>query len=519
MKNKKLWTGLILVTIIAIGLFVRVYNIDHIPPGIYPDEAMNGEDAIHALKTGDYRWFYTANNGREGLFMNLIAISFKIFGTTILGLKFPSIIFGTLAIWGTYLLTFEIFRKRSTALIAAFLIALSFWPINFSRIAFRAIMLPAILSFSFYFLWKGMQNRKLWPFVWGGLIFGIGFHTYIAFRIAPAILIITLLSFWLNEKDFWKKYWKNILVFILACLITTLPMLYTFYAHPEYFDSRSEEVSIFSTNLNQGHLFQTFLRSFSLSLVKYNFWGDQNWRHNYPPYPILDPLTGIAFLFGFIYSIVRFFRLLFRRLKRHVRIPEMDIHTFFLAWFFIMLSPEFLTAEGLPHALRSIGTLPIIFIFAAWSFQFLLEKIKGHSFLTKKLNLIIIIILLALVGIFNFIKYQVFWANQEKVALSFNKNLADMARDIQSLPESEEKFVVTSWNRLENAPIDILTQDENVRFFYPDELDRINPSSQSFIIFFTENNQEAIENLSSRFPSLVLEKITNPPGSTYYVLR
>ncbi|MDZ4385210.1 MAG: hypothetical protein U0944_02205, partial [Candidatus Moranbacteria bacterium] len=95
-KNKKKLAYILLFLILALGLFLRTYHIDTAPPGIYPDEAVNGQDAIRALETGEFQWFYPANQGREGLFMNLIAFCFKFFGISILTLKLPAIIFGTL---------------------------------------------------------------------------------------------------------------------------------------------------------------------------------------------------------------------------------------------------------------------------------------------------------------------------------------------------------------------------------------------------------------------------------------
>lgn len=519
-KNKKIFYTLVLIGILALGFFLRTYNIENTPPGVYPDEAVNGEDALRAINAGDWRWFYSANQGREGLFMNLIAICFKLFGVSILTLKLPTIIFGTLTIWGTYLLTKEIFKKERFALISAFLVAVSFWPLNFSRISFRANMLPFVLVFSFYFLWKGMQNRKLWPFVWGGLFFGLGMHSYIAFRIAPVILLIVLLSFWINEPNFWKNRWKQFVIFIFFSLFIASPMFYTFYIHPNYLESRSDSISIFSPGLNHGQLAKTFLRSFSLSLVKFTFWGDQNWRHNFPPFPILDLFTGITFLIGLGYSFSKAIKLIILRFKNKIRNHEMSIYLFLLSWFFVMLAPEFLTAEGLPHALRSIGTIPVVMIFSALGFKYILKRSKDHSLIFQKITSSILISVFIFIGVFNSLKYHVFWPAKEKTELSFNKNLTDISKYIRTLPEEKEKFVITSYNTLERLPIKIFTQKNNVVFLYPNELGKITPfNADDFIVFLTENNQLAIHEIQNSFPDLNLQKISKTPGSVYYILK
>ena len=515
--NKKTKLYILLALIIALGFFLRVYNIENAPPGVYPDEAVNGEDALRALETGDFQWFYPANQGREGLFMNLIALCFKLFGVSVLTLKLPAIIFGTLTILGTFLLARELFSTR-VGFFSAFLVSVGYWAINFSRISFRANMLPFVLVFAFYFLWKGLRTKKWTDFAAGGFIFGLGLHTYIAFRIAPAILVVALLSFLISRPNFLKEYWRRILVFIFFTSLAAAPMLYTLLvAHPEYLESRSSSISIMSPEVNKGHLLQTFLKSFGLSLAKYNFWGDQNWRHNYPPYPILDFLTGIAFLFGFLYSFLRLFRLLYLRIFQKIRSPQLDIYVFLLSWFFIMLAPEFLTAEGNPHALRSIGTIPVVFIFAGLAFDYILKISSDRSAFYKKIVITFIAVFFSFIGIFNTVKYFYFWANKPETARSFEKNLMEVTNYLKLLPAEEEKFVIAE--NMQRIPIKIFsTEILNISFVYPREINRINPQ-KSFTIILTNRDDGVIAGLQKRFPGLELKEFKDAVGSTFYVLK
>jgi hypothetical protein len=54
------------VAIVALGAFLRFYLITDLPPGLYRDEAMNGNNAIEAIHTGEFNAFYPENHGREG---------------------------------------------------------------------------------------------------------------------------------------------------------------------------------------------------------------------------------------------------------------------------------------------------------------------------------------------------------------------------------------------------------------------------------------------------------------------
>jgi len=520
MQNKKILTAVLTTLIVALGLFLRIYNIDNTPPGIYPDEAVNAEDAIRANNTGQYQWFYPANQGREGLFINIQALSLKIFGISVATLKLPAIIFGTLTILGTYLLAKELFGRR-VGLFSSFLVAVSFWAINFSRIGFRANMLPFILVFAFYFLWRGLRTKKLSAFAMGGFIFGLGFHTYIAFRIAPLILAVVLVSLILSRENFLKNYWKHLLAFIVFVALAALPMIYTFFiAHPEYLESRSASISILSPEVNNGRPILTFLRSFSLSLIKYNFVGDMNWRHNYPPYPLLDPIAAIAFLFGFIYAAIKFFHLAYLRLFKKIRDTKLDIYTFLLIWFFAMLVPEFMTAEGNPHALRAIGTIPVVFIFAGLTFNYFLGQARKKTCLFQKISFFLVLLMLLSIGLFNSIKYHYFWANKPVVASSFNKNLTDIARYLQTLPVDQKTYVITSYNTLEKLPIFTLNSTRTAtQYLYTNQIDQVQPGKDPFVIVMTARHEDAITPIKARYPNLEPVKINNSLGSIYYIFK
>ena len=126
--NKKLLIShfLLLISILIIAAFFRLYNLKEFPPGLYPDEAMNGNNALEALSSGHilkslmtfgnsgegFKVFYPENNGREGLFINIQAISVAIFGNFPWALRLVSAIFGILTVLGVYFLAKELFREN-----------------------------------------------------------------------------------------------------------------------------------------------------------------------------------------------------------------------------------------------------------------------------------------------------------------------------------------------------------------------------------------------------------------------
>ncbi|EKE15846.1 MAG: glycosyl transferase family 39 [uncultured bacterium] len=517
-QNKNLTVWIILFAIILAAFFLRFYNIENLPSGIYPDEAVNGIDAYGAQLTGNYQLFYPDNNGREGLFINLQALSIKFLGNTVTALKLWSIIFGTLTVLGVFLLSQEIFRSYRAGLISAYLTAFSYWAINFSRIGFRAIMVPLITTFSFYFLLRGFRTKKYINFILSGLIFGLGFHTYIAFRITPVIVVALLIFLSAFHKHFVKIFWKQILIFGIAAFITLSPMIYEFYTHPEYLESRSASVSIFSPEMNKGNIVTTFFRSLGLSLVKYNFWGDQNWRHNYPPYPILNPIVGITFLTGLLYTIYKTFHLLWLRYKHNIRDEKFFLYLFILTWFVCMLVPEFLTAEGLPHSLRSIGTLPTVMILATIPFLWIIGKIQTYSYSLKITAISLLAASFIFIGIFDPIKYFLFFQNNPKQHSSFNANLKDIAYYIQTLPKNTIKYIVAG--NMERIPIKYLNPTlPNAFYVHPDQLSSIKPTGNFVIVTTPDQAYNVSHYIEKMFPAIKKIEHENLPGDKFFEFK
>lgn len=509
------------IVIFCVAFFLRFYHIDVTPPGIYPDEAVNGQDALKVLDGAPWQWFYTDNQGREGLFMNLVAMSFALFGVSAMSLKLPAIICGSLTVVGTFFLSREIFRSDRIALVAMAFNAVAFTAVNFSRISFRANMLPLVLVWSFYFLYKGMHSRKYLDFVIAGAIFGVGMHTYIAFRIAPLILVFLLPFLMLARKNFLREYWRLLGTFIMSFLIVAAPMFYTFWAHPEYFDSRAEHVFVFSTAVNQGHPIKIFARSFLLSVAKYTFVSDLNWRNNYPPYPLLDPAMGMFFLGGFFCVVYRSGRSIYRRVKYSVWSDDVIIYPFLVFWFFAMLAPEFLTYESNPHALRSIGALPMVYITAALCTGVLYEHMSraysGKKFTIRKVLLYGAIVFALL---FNPIKYFGFWAHHPLTAIYFEKNITQLAYDIQRVPTDRDVVVILG--NMQRVPVRMFNWGRpNYKDFNPFEMDKIvlsDPHNTTF--FFSDfHKEEILAKLMTQYPDMRFHEVVNDIGQKYYVLQ
>lgn len=445
MKREWLIIALILLT-------ASVFRFQHIvsaPPGLYPDEAINGNDATRALETGRFRVFYPDNNGREGLFMNLQAISLAVFGHHAWALRIVSAIAGVLTVWGLYLLARSLFNRQIAAL-SSFLLAVSFWHVVFSRIGFRAILAPLFLVWAFYFLWRGLSSAKYLPFALSGIFWGLGAYTYIAFRAMPLALAIVLFSYWFSVRmDFGHdKYLhtrhhlaKGLVVLLLAAIFVSLPIGIYFYFNRADFFGRTAQVSIFGDK----NLVWSFVVNSVKTLGSFNFVGDFNWRHNFSGQPLLLWSTGALFLVGFFRSWLK----LFGKLKGHGHFSTVQV--LLLSWFFVGLLPVVFSSEGLPHALRLVLVAPVVFIFAGEGLWWFYRKLDDWYHLANpgigRKNLAVplaLVLFLAAITVFNYDKYFNRWAQNPNVAGAFNQNYVDLGNELNKMPASVKKYVLVN---------------------------------------------------------------------------
>lgn len=522
-KNRKILVSLPLIAIIAIAFFFRLWHLDSVPPGLYPDVAINGNDALDSLKTGNFKVFYPENNGREGLFMWLIAFSFSIFGPSVWAIKIVAAVIGILTVLGLYLLTKEIFspelpadktanQPQIIALLSSFFLAISFWHVLFSRLGFRAIMVPFILVFAFYFLFKGFREKKISSFAIGGIFFGLGFYTYTVFRLAVILLLFTLAYWFLvyRSQNLNKKFLVFASCFLIFTFFVALPIGIYFLQHPGDFVGRAAGVSIFS----QPNPAKAFLKSLIVHMGMFNVYGDANWRHNLATFPMLFWPVGILFLTGFFISLKDFFRGLKEKNIRKLQAPG-----FALCLFFIMLLASVLTYEGIPHALRTIGVIPAVYIFVglgAWRIYQWLQNNTGN----KKLLLTACFIFLAMVAIAEFNKYFVSWAKDPNVQGAFSTDLAGIGDYLNSLPDNVQKYVVVN---LSGTPVPypngipmpsqtplfierIKYGESRTTYLLPEDLNKVKINKSSTVIIPLKPDQDVLISLLKNFKSGELQK-------------
>jgi uncharacterized membrane protein len=428
-RTAKIW--LAFAGIIVFASFLRLYHITTTPPGLYPDEAMDGNNALEVIQTNHFKVFYVEDNGREGLYVNTLVFFIKAFGDKPWVVRFPAAIAGILTVAGMYFLGEELFGAE-TGLLAAFLLGTCFWHINFSRIGFRAIMAPLALTWTLYFLIKSFRSPKelrAWILaILGGIIFAAGFYTYIAYRVAPLLLLLLVLFF---KK--YQNFWKRAAIFVAVAFFVALPIGLYFLHNPGDFFGRTAEISV----TNSGSPVQHFAVNLVKTLGMLNFAGDGNWRHNIAGTPELYLPVGILFLLGVILALIS----LWRSKEKKNQYPLFSVLVVF-GWFILAILPAAASDEGIPHALRSILMLPPAIFLAAiagiWAYRRIYDG--GFEKTAATLTLLFVIIVSANA----YISYFVVWAKNPNVYWAFNENYVEIGNRINALPTTTPKYVIVA---------------------------------------------------------------------------
>jgi 4-amino-4-deoxy-L-arabinose transferase-like glycosyltransferase len=341
------WFPVVMLT--GLAALLRFSALAALPPGLYRDEAYNGLDALGVLQ-GHIPLFFEANNGREPLYIYLLAASVALLGPSPGALRLVSAVLGTLTVPATYLLGRELFNRRA-GMIAAALVATTVWPLNLSRLALRVVSMPLLLAVAVALCWRGMERRRPGLLAGAGLVYGLTFYTYLAARFTILIWLFYILYLALRREKLWPLGW---LVFGLVSLAVAAPLGLYFLRHWDVTLARAGQVSLWNPAINGGDPWGMLFRHMVYTAQSFFYRGDFIPRHNIPLRPSFDPWMALAFAGG-----------LGLALGKARRSPA---HGLVLIWLGVMVWPTIL-AEGAPHFLRAAGILPALFLFPALGLQ------------------------------------------------------------------------------------------------------------------------------------------------------
>jgi len=481
---------LLLFLVLAVAIFFRFYKIDSLPGGLFPDEAANGEDALSIL-SGDTRAFYERGLGREALYFYLLAISIKLFGIGVWQIHIVSALIGLSTVLATYLLAKELFNNR-VAFFAGIFLATSYWHTTLSRTGFRAILLPLFSSLFFYFILvcykaKIKKNRFIFAGL-AGVSLALGLYTYPSFRFMSVIMALMGVALLIFRRRTVLKNWKEISIGLLFFAIVITPLALYFMRQPDMFFGRASYVSIFNPDINKGDFTGTLFDVLRKTILMFFTKGDLNWRHNVSGMSMINPFRSLLFVLGFAHSL---YKIIKGRLE----------HLLLVVWFPIMLLPALLTAEGIPHGLRAIGVLPVIFYFPAVILDKIIKKIQAqfpNEYAKKSLQATLIAILF-LSAAYNFYLYFGISAQSPNFHYDYRSDLTMTSTYINKRNKAEATYLVLDEYSVQTP--DFLTTQNNqpYKLMRPYNLHELNAVIGDQVIF-TQSTLSSTKYFSEKYP-------------------
>jgi hypothetical protein len=363
------WTLVFLGLVLLVAAFFRFYLLDATPAEPTSDHIEKLRD-VREIMDGRRPIFLPANAGREAIMFYWTAGLSGLVGFGFLTLKFSAALAGLLSIPAVFLLAREIFNPR-VALITAFVVAISKWHVNVTRLGLRFPFSPLFSALSLWFLYRALRDNRRNDWLLAGLLLGLGQFGYTTMRIMPLVFAAWIAAKLLLDRDFGpsglRGFLGNALVAAGATVLAVLPMARYAYEFPHDFFRRTLTRSTAAERPVAGDPIVVFLDNVKNGLLAFNWRGDVSWLHNLPSDPLLDPVSGALFVLGVCYLG---WLLLHRR----------DVRAAYLgSAFLILLLPSALALAfpiENPSASRLSAVIPIVAIVVALPVWLVFERAR-----------------------------------------------------------------------------------------------------------------------------------------------
>ena len=238
LSKQKLLGYICLTIILLFALFLRLYQLGDLPISLFGDEIDVGYHAWSLATTGrDYMgnllpsYIQSLNEFRAPLLMYFVAPFVGLLGPTVLAVRLAPALLGVLGIFLIYLLGNQFSDKKikignlqlGVGELAAFVLAITPWHIQYSRSAFEVTLLLNLLMAGTYFFFRGLKKQSF--FIWSAICFSLTFYTYSTANLFTPSLLLVLFFLYKKELSF-KKISKALLAGLLVCLPIAYHLLF-----------------------------------------------------------------------------------------------------------------------------------------------------------------------------------------------------------------------------------------------------------------------------------------------------
>jgi hypothetical protein len=346
-------------SILVVSAAFRIAALQEVPPGLAQDEVLNA-DIVTLILQGKHALFFREGFGHEPLY-HYWSVPFRVLlGDNVLSIRLPAMVLGMMLVAMTMR-----WAHREFGLVVANVtglgMAVSWWPVIFSRIGLRPILEPVLLVSAAWF-WSRRPRIA-------GLLLGLSLYSYTGARVVfliPLLMIVYSVASTKRRANLTdhraataSNAKLNTVIVVIAAVIY-LPLGVTLWSDPAL-EQRVDQLAEVVNALSEGDA-RPVLKSTVATIGAFGFRGDPRWTYNLRGEPVFDPLTATLFYGGLLLALSRL------RQQRYF---------FISVWFAVSLLPSILTPQY-PSTVRMVGGLPVVFILVGFAVQWIWERTIGR---------------------------------------------------------------------------------------------------------------------------------------------
>lgn len=296
------WEYLAVSAITLFAFAVRALSLAAIPMNVHGDEGEMGMVA-RAVLSGAVRDPFSTNwADQPTLWFFIQALSLRLFGNDIAGLRMLSAILGALTIPALFFLARALFG-RAVALISALLLAAYHFHLHFSRLALNTSADPLMLILTLWAFFLALRSRSRRAFALTGVLAGVAQYFYFSTRFIPVMLVMLLALFLIRERREISALHEHIGLMATGFVAAVAPLMLYFLTRPETFIDKFTSRFLFQNGglariSTPGQSMWAALAGHAYNTLLYYLVVDEHGQFYGAGIPMLDHGMEILFLVG-----------------------------------------------------------------------------------------------------------------------------------------------------------------------------------------------------------------------------
>jgi hypothetical protein len=230
--------GVLVLTVVA--LLLRSVALNAIPHNVHGDEGEMGLVARSVVQGQLRNPFATAFLTHSTLWFFIQALSLRIFGDSISGLRMLSALLGTLAVPALYIFVRPLYG-RAVAIMATALLAVYHFHLHYSRIGLNNIADPTMMILTLAAFFYGYDKRSWLGFALAGVFMGLAQYFYFSARLIPIVVLALLGYLLLKDRRQLLELRGQIGLMTVGFILSGGPLFRYYLMHPDTFAGRVME--------------------------------------------------------------------------------------------------------------------------------------------------------------------------------------------------------------------------------------------------------------------------------------